>query len=74
MKAVEARYENGVLRPERPLGLQPGERVRLIVLRDADAARWDLERLATMGAAEDDALARAGLDRWADDLDREDGR
>lgn len=74
MKAIDARYEDGVFRPETPPVLKPGERVRLIILRSPDPARWDLTRLARTAGTEDDALAQAGLGRWADRLDREDGR
>ena len=47
--AVEADYEDGVLRPVKPLRLRPGERVHIIVRRQSDPARWDLERLAKVG-------------------------
>jgi hypothetical protein len=46
--------------------------VAIIVLRQPDPARWDLARLST-SAAEDEAMASAGLADWADALDREDG-
>jgi hypothetical protein len=48
-----------------------GERVALIVVRRLDASRWDFTRLAAH-AAEDRALAEAGLHEWAAALDRED--
>jgi hypothetical protein len=38
---IEARYEEGLLKPEKPLALAPGERVALIVLRHPDPRRWD---------------------------------
>jgi predicted DNA-binding antitoxin AbrB/MazE fold protein len=68
---IEAEFEDGLLRPVRPLHLRPGERVRVLVMRKADPARWDLARLAH-GAAEDEALAAAGLDGWRDTLEGED--
>lgn len=71
MRPVEALYENGLLRPAKPLNLRPGERVGLIVVRQADASRWDLARLAA-ASAEDDDLAAAGLDTWTANLDHED--
>ena len=71
MGPVDALYENGLLRPITPLSLRPGERVRVIVVREADPARWDLSRLAAH-ADEDLALAEAGVDEWQDALDRED--
>jgi predicted DNA-binding antitoxin AbrB/MazE fold protein len=43
---IIARYEDGLLKPEKPLTLAPGERVALIVVRHPDPKRWDLERLA----------------------------
>ncbi|MBI2898190.1 MAG: antitoxin family protein [Deltaproteobacteria bacterium] len=73
MRSIEARYEDGVLRPEGPVGLRPGERVRLIVVREADPARWNLQRLAA-GAELDETMAREGLDWWAEELDHEDHR
>jgi predicted DNA-binding antitoxin AbrB/MazE fold protein len=72
MRLIEARYEGGLLKPETPLALTPGERVALIVVRHPDPTRWDLVRLAKSGAGEDRALAEQGLAEWADALDRED--
>ena len=71
MRPVEALYENGLLRPAKPLNLRPGERVGVIVVRQADPSRWDLARLAA-GSLEDSELATAGLDGWAANLDHED--
>jgi predicted DNA-binding antitoxin AbrB/MazE fold protein len=71
VRPIEARYENGTLRPTKPLALRPGERVALLVLRRPDPSRWDVERLARHGD-EDEALTDAGLDDWADALERED--
>ena len=71
MGPVDALYENGLLRPVSPLPLRSGERVGLIVVRQADPARWDLARLAAHND-DDLALAEAGLDEWAAALDRED--
>jgi predicted DNA-binding antitoxin AbrB/MazE fold protein len=71
MRPVEALYENGLLRPAKPLNLRPGERVCLIVVRQADPSRWDLARLAA-ASAEEDELAAAGLDTWTANLDDED--
>jgi predicted DNA-binding antitoxin AbrB/MazE fold protein len=73
MRPVEARYENGFLKPAQPLKLRQGEKVAVIVLRHADPARWDLKRLAA-GAEEDEALAAAGLEAWSDALEAEDRR
>lgn len=71
MRPVNARYEDGVLKPAETLALRPGERVRLIVLRGHDPARWDLKRLAN-APEEDRALAEAGMGEWADRLEAED--
>lgn len=71
MRRVEASYENGLLRPEHPLPLRPGERVGLILIRRPDPSRWDLGRLAA-GGVDDAAMAGAGLGEWADALDAED--
>jgi predicted DNA-binding antitoxin AbrB/MazE fold protein len=73
MRPVEARYEEGLLKPAQPLKLREGESVGLIVVRRPDPARWDLKRLAK-GASEDEALAATGLDAWADALEAEDRR
>ncbi len=72
MRTVEARYEEGLLKPETPLALRNGERVALIVVRQPDARRWNLARLAKSSTGEDLALAEQGLDEWADALDAED--
>jgi predicted DNA-binding antitoxin AbrB/MazE fold protein len=74
MRLIEARYEEGLLKPETPLALAPGERVGLIVVRRPDPKRWDLQRLAKSGETEDRLLAERGLADWADELDAEDRR
>jgi predicted DNA-binding antitoxin AbrB/MazE fold protein len=61
MRFIEARYEEGLLKPETPLSLSPGERVALIVVRHPDPKRWNLDRLAKSGAEEDLKLAEQGL-------------
>jgi predicted DNA-binding antitoxin AbrB/MazE fold protein len=71
MRPVDAFYENGLLRPVSDLPLRSGERVRIIVVRRADASRWDSARLAAR-PDDDLALADAGLDEWAAALERED--
>ena len=71
MRPVAARYENGALLPAKPLPLRQGERVLVFVVPQGDPSRWDLARLAG-SASEDEALAQAGLDDWAAELDRED--
>jgi predicted DNA-binding antitoxin AbrB/MazE fold protein len=71
---IEARYEEGLLKPDTPLALTPGERVALIVVRHPDPNRWDLQRLASSGESEDRLLAEQGLAEWADALDEEDHR
>jgi predicted DNA-binding antitoxin AbrB/MazE fold protein len=73
MRTIEARYENGLLKPEEPLALRPGERVALIVVRQPDPKRWNLDRLATSGG-EDLALAEQGLAEWSEALNAEDHR
>jgi len=71
MGPVAATYENGALLPAKPLPLRPGARVMVVVVPQADPSRWDLARLGA-SASEDEALAQAGLDDWAAELDRED--
>ena len=73
MRPVEACYENGFLKPTQPLKLRQGEKVPVVVLRHPDPARWDMKRLA-VGSVEDETLAGAGLDAWADALEAEDRR
>ena len=74
MRAVEARYEDGLLKPVAPLALRSGERVGVIVVRFPDPKRWNLERLARTSRTEESALTEAGLGDWADALAEEDGR
>lgn len=71
MRPVEARYEEGVLKPTQPLPLRSGERVGLVVLRLPDPERWNMARLAR-ATGEDADMAGAGIEDWADALDRED--
>ena len=71
---IKAEFFGGVLRPVRPLGLRPGEVVRLCVGRQSQRSRWDPERMAATSVGEDAHLADAGLARWASDLDEEDRR
>lgn len=72
MRVVEARYEEGFLKPTKPLPLRPGERVNLIVVRRADPNRWNLDRLRQTSFAEDLELAERGLADWSARLDEED--
>ncbi|HEX3553105.1 MAG TPA: antitoxin family protein [Thermoanaerobaculia bacterium] len=74
MRLIEARYEEGLLKPETPLALRPGERVALIVVRHPDSSRWNLEQFAKGGTGEDRALAEEGLAEWVDTLEGEDSR
>lgn len=73
MTKIEAEFRDGVLRPLGPLPLRPGERVSLVVIRSADPARWDPNRLAAF-AGEDIELAEEGLAEWVEELDHEDRR
>ena len=72
MRTVEALYEDGLLKPQTPLPLRPGERVAVIVLRQPDPNRWDLNRLARVGQEEDVALSEQGLAQWSEAIDTED--
>lgn len=72
MRAVEALYEDGLLRPKKPLALRPGEQVSVIVLRRADRERWNLGRLSRTGQDEDLALSEQGLAQWSETLEGED--
>jgi predicted DNA-binding antitoxin AbrB/MazE fold protein len=69
VRSVEAHYEDGVLRPTERLGLRPGERVKLIVVRQPDPSRWDLVRLADTAQGDDISLAQQGLAEWASSLE-----
>jgi predicted DNA-binding antitoxin AbrB/MazE fold protein len=74
MRVIEARYEEGLLKPREPLALRAGETVGLIVVRRPDPKRWNLDRLRKSTTAEEIALAEEGLGDWAATLDQEDGR
>jgi predicted DNA-binding antitoxin AbrB/MazE fold protein len=74
MRTIEACYEEGLLRPERPLALRPGERVGLVVIRQPDLRRWHLDRLGRIARKEEETLAEQGLAEWADAPDAEDRR
>lgn len=69
VRLVEAQYENGVLRPVERLGLRPGERVNLMVMRRPDPRRWDLARLSSTSNQEDLSLSEQGLADWAESLE-----
>ena len=58
LRIVDAEYDRGMLKPSTPLALRPGERVHLIVMRQADPKRWDLSRLAESPAADETVLAK----------------
>ena len=74
MRLIEARYEEGMLKPVEPLALHSGESVNIIVVRRADPSRWRINRLAMSGDAEDIALAEQGIEDWAAMLEKEDQR
>ena len=61
MRPVEARFENGLLKPAKPLPLRPGENVAVIVMRQPDPKRWDLAKLAATANDDDLALSETGL-------------
>jgi predicted DNA-binding antitoxin AbrB/MazE fold protein len=69
MRSVEAKYEQGTLKLAQPLPLSPGERVRVIVVRQPDPKRWDMAKLRGTDTSEDLALAQAGLADWDQALD-----
>jgi len=69
---LEALYEKGLLKPTKPLKLRQGERVGLILVRQPDPSRWDLDRIARTVKAEDAVLAEQGMVEWSANLDRED--
>jgi predicted DNA-binding antitoxin AbrB/MazE fold protein len=69
VRLVEARYEDGVLRPTERLSLRSGERVSLMVVRRPDPRRWDLARLSSISNQEDRSLSEQGLGEWASSLD-----
>ncbi len=72
MRFIHARYEEGSLKPTERLALRQGEWVNLILVRRADASRWNLDRLAKSQNGEDLALAEQGLTEWALKLDEQD--
>lgn len=72
VRPVEALYENGTLKPAKPLNLRQGERVAAIVVRQPDASLWHLARLAAQ-PSEDEDLASQGITDWTSALDHEGG-
>jgi hypothetical protein len=73
MRSVKAKSEQGTLKVSRPLPLSPGERVRVIVVRQPHPKRWDLGKLSATGTSEDVALAEAGLADWDHAIDSDEG-
>ena len=71
--SFQAEYRDGILRPDRPLALEPGEKVAVIIVRRAQGSRWDLARIAATSAGVDAELAAGGLVDWAMALNLEDG-
>ena len=71
VKALEAQYENGLLRPCGKLNLRSGERVKIVVLRRPDRGRWDFARLSQT-SDDEAALTKQDLSNWAAALDSED--
>lgn len=71
MELIEAEFNEGVLRPMRPLPLRPGERVGIVVVRRPDPLRWDLARLSK-AVRDEDTLTETGLAEWEATLSRED--
>lgn len=69
MRSVEAKYDEGTLKLSQPLPLSPGERVRVIVVRQPDPKRWDLAKFRAADTSEDVALSEAGLVDWERALD-----
>ena len=68
----EATFREGVLCPDRPLRLEPGQRVTVTVRGAAVASRWDFSRLGVAPSAEEAALTNLGIDDWATALAAED--
>lgn len=52
--------------------MRSGESVNLIVVRQPDPNRWNLEKLRAVATAEELELAEQGMADWASALDRED--
>ena len=52
--------------------MRSGESVNLIVVRQPDPNRWDLDKLRAVATAEELELAEQGMADWANALDRED--
>lgn len=74
MAVIEAEFQDGILRPKRPLRLRSGEQVSLVVVRCPDPARWNIQRLESLNGSEEEELAEEGLDDWQAALEREDRR
>ncbi len=69
MRAVEALYEDGVLKPAEPLPFESGETISLFVRPRTDPSRWDFVRIEAAAGDEDLELAETGLAEWVDLLD-----
>ena len=70
MKTFEVRYEDGVLKPAKPLPLTPGENIAVILVRPDDPRLKNLERFVATHAEELDYLTEAGLQEWVEMLDK----
>ena len=68
----EATFREGVLCPDRPLRLEPGQRVTVTVRPATVASRWDFGRLGLPATRDEEALTSLGMDDWAASLDAED--
>jgi predicted DNA-binding antitoxin AbrB/MazE fold protein len=72
MKTFAMRYEDGVLKPSKPLPLSPGESVEVVLIGPADPRLQNLQRFAAEHGEDLDFLTRVGLDEWSAMLERED--
>jgi predicted DNA-binding antitoxin AbrB/MazE fold protein len=72
MKTFERRYEDGALKPSKPLPLSPGESVEVVLIGPGGPKLKTLQLFATEHGEELDFLTGVGLEEWSAMLDQED--
>jgi predicted DNA-binding antitoxin AbrB/MazE fold protein len=65
-------FEDGVLKPDEPLPLAPGQSVQVMLLSPPDPDRWKRWEAAPFQTDEEKWLTESGMEEWAEMLDKED--
>jgi predicted DNA-binding antitoxin AbrB/MazE fold protein len=63
-------YEDGVLKPRKPLPLSPGESVEVVIIGPTDPKLKNLQRFAAEHGEDLDFLTSVGLEEWPAMLDK----